>query len=219
MKKEILFGIPIHCIKIDPKSYNKKQIIKIIKHNYKINKFRDKGYDQGESNIHHSYHDLDNKEFKNIDYRGVGLMDVYDKVFKTFANDILKHKKHFLYKYDIVNYTAMQKDQFMTSHQHLPSADFSAIHYIQFDEKKHTPTAFINTHDFSSYLEYIRTTFIKCCDDNNLDNSYLFPRYKYSAKEDEMIIFPSCLKHEIPRQPYNLNKLRITIASNLTIKQ
>ena len=143
MKKEILFGIPIHCIKIDPKSYNKKQIIKIIKHNYKINKFRDKGYDQGESNIHHSYHDLDNKKFKNIDYRGVGLMDVYDKVFKTFANDILKHKKRFLYKYDIVNYTAMQQNQFMTSHQHLPSADFSAIHYIQFDEKKHTPTAFI----------------------------------------------------------------------------
>jgi len=217
MRKEVLFGLPVYRIRIDPKSYDKKTIIKTIKENYKKAKYRNKYYDNEESNIHHSFKDLDNKKFKNIDYKKVGLLDIYNDIYKKFTNSILEKSKPFSYQYHIVNYTALKENQFMTSHQHLPSADFSAVHYIQFDDKKHTPTCFVNTHDFGSYLEYIRKPFVGCCNTKHLDNSYLFPRFRYAVKEDDMIIFPSCLRHDIPKQPENLDKLRITIVSNLTV--
>jgi len=217
MKKEILFGLPVHRMRIDPKSYDKKTIIKTVKENYKKAKYRNKYYDNEESDMHHSFKDLKNKKFKNIDYKKVGLLNIYNDVYKNFTNHTLKKSKHFSYKYHIVNYTALQENQFMTSHQHLPSADFSAVHYIQLDEKKHVPTSFINTHDFGNYLEYMRKSFFECCDSKDLENSYMFPKFKLLVKEDDMIIFPSCLRHEIPKQNENTDKIRITISSNLTV--
>src|SRR6056300_1364699 len=126
INKDILFGLPIYTIHIDPKSYNKISLLKTIENNYNISNQRNKFC---ESDLHHSYNDGNDERFEKIDYEKIGLTKIYNNIFDDFCNKTLKTLKRFDYFYEIVNYTASKSKQFMRPHHHLPDYDFAIVHY------------------------------------------------------------------------------------------
>ena len=141
-EKTIIFGCPIYIIKVDPNSYDKQSLLKTIESNYSKDSYRNK-FDKDQSNLHHSFSDELNPKFEKVDYNKVGLVDVYKKIFDNFCNNTLKTKDRFSYEYKIENYTASNKNQYFRSHHHLPTADFSSVHYIKFDKAQHEKTNFL----------------------------------------------------------------------------
>jgi hypothetical protein len=53
-------------------------------------------------------------------------------------------------------------------------------------------------------------------DRSNLSNSYLYGDFEYPAVEDDMIIFPATLQHEVPVQK-ETDELRIVIVTNIKL--
>lgn len=212
-----LFALPIYCLKVDPNSYDKQSIIDIVNHNYEIDNHRNKHEKFG--NLHHSYDDEKNIDYKEMKYLENGLNKVYDNIFEEFANKCLKMNKAFSYEYSFQNYTASKKSQYMVPHQHLPTCDFASVHYIQFEKGIHNPTNFHNMNEFVPYLNFVRPDMYNSAHSKHIDNSYLFDYYELDIEEDDMIIFPSCLRHEILPQKEQSDKIRITVATNISIKE
>lgn len=213
-----LFAIPIYRLKVDPNSYDKKSIIDTINYNYKIDEYRNTdGAIWG--NLHHNYKDYENLNFKKINYNESGLINVYNNIMNEFTHHCLNMKKPFNYDYSFENYTATKKTQFMNPHTHLPGCDFAAVHYVQFEKGVHNPTRFHNMNDFSNYIRDIRPDMHKLISNEGVLNSYHFEYYNFDVEEDDMIIFPSFLKHEVPYQKKECDKIRMTLALNIRIKE
>ena len=102
----------------------------------------------------------------------------------------------------------------MRKHWHMPSADFSCIHYLQFDEE-HSPTVFYNPGDNKarSYTA-IRPKMADTLDMEHDSNLGYAEATSPVFKEDDMIIFPGYLDHEIPPAKYQYKRNRITIANS-----
>ena len=77
-------------------------------------------------------------------------------------------------------------------------------------------TNFRNPAKFASYVKYIRPELIDILDGNPSDNSYLWDNYRVPVKEDDMIIFPAALDHEVQIQGPT-KEPRITISTNIKI--
>lgn len=223
-QKNFLFASPIYKIKIDPNSYDKEKIINDIKYNKNLSGSRCDEHQTlgGGHDIHHSYQDFDNENFKNINYKK--LETVYVEVFdKFFSEEIYttdpspdKKKKSFDYQFMIVNYSCMTEGQSMPVHAHI-SSDFSTIHYLNFDKKEHVPTCFYNPSCYTEFLQNLQPDLTKILS-NNQENSYLWHFYHMPVEEDDMLIFPGPLKHEVFRQPPTKTKEpRIMISSNISI--
>jgi len=209
----LLFGIPIYKTKIDPSLYDKEKIVSIIKKNYSLGP-RNK-LDQRNTNVHMSFADESNSKFESIDY--TKLKKVYDNVFNDFVKNLkLNYEGTINCVYDILNYTASNKDGYMNFHNHLPDDDFSCVHYLQLD-KHQLGTKFKNTHNFSNYFKFIRPNMYKSMNNADKINSYAYGDYTLTVEEDDMIIFPSIAEHGINKLDKLSDKLRITIATNLRL--
>jgi len=219
--KEIksLFQHNIFKYKINPNLYNKKNIVETINHNF--SKQRDRNYFDNKnlksSNLHHSYNDIENNKLPSPDYSS--LLTIYENVFKQLYSNInFKPGVKLNYCFEIVNYTCTNKNQFMRKHCHLPSSDFSSIHYLQFD-KEHSPTLFYNPGaQIAKSYGLVKTKFV---DNLNFDAFSNLGYLEYAApkfEEDDMIIFPSYLEHEIPQAKKQYKRNRITIITNTWIK-
>ena len=68
-------------------------------------------------------------------------------------------------------------------------------------------------------MRYVRPDLYNVVNHKEEENSYLYRIYHSKPKEDEMIIFPACLEHEIPRQKKDTDNLRVTVACNLRIQK
>ena len=68
INETILFGCPIYKIKVDPTTYDKESLLKIIINNYSKNEYRNK-FDNDKRNLHHSFLDDANNDFKKVDYQ------------------------------------------------------------------------------------------------------------------------------------------------------
>ena len=220
--KHDLFSLPIFKVKIDPNSYDKKSFLETVKTNYEIDPTRCNHFPENDEfgNLHHSYADTENKNFKQVDYQGFGISYIYDSVFKSFTSELKTIPgTYFGYDWTLENYTAINdRFQYMKPHQHLPESDFASVHYISFDKDVHKSTSFINQNTFSSYLRYIRPEYYGLMDKNSIENSYHYHQWFSNVEEDDMVIFPSCLQHEIPKQEKNSDKLRVTVSCNLSIR-
>ena len=216
MLKQI-FGFPVYIENINPNSYDKKKIIKDIEFNYKKDKHRDKWAEHfnnfNKSNLHHSYDDHDNLNFKSINYDK--LIPIYSKVFEKFFNN-LHLSKSFKFKFNIVNYTCMTSNQFMKGHYH-PEADFTAVHYIKFDKTIHKPTFFENSNTFSSYSYSLQPLLKNVLDQKSINNSWFFENYWLDINENDICITPALLFHSVPNQP-KTDSTRITIVSNIMVE-
>ena len=210
---EQLFGFPIYRSSIKSNSYNKKNIIKVIKENYLKSPTRNYWdvTSHNKSDIHHSLWDDENSNFKKPDYSS--LLPIYNNKIKKYLNE-LHLIKNINYSFQIVNYTCMTKGQKMRNHIHV-DCDFSGIHYICFDKKFNDSTLFINTQDHSKYLKHLRPNLRTYFNSAKTENSYLFEDFKFATKEDDIIIFPSMLEHSVP--VVESEKERITIAFNIKI--
>ena len=212
IKLLLFFGLPVYKIKINPLLYNKKYYIKTIEKNYLLSSKRDK-LNLSNNNIHTSYSDNDNKKFIKIDW--INISKIYNNIFLEFTKS-LNLKENFKYDYNISSYVAKKNNQSMVAHQHLPNCDFSCVHYIKYP-KGSSPIKFINTNNFANYIQFIRPDIYKLYDKLNLINSYMFSNFNFTPEEDDLIIFPSCLMHEVPQSESNTKDLRISIVTNLNI--
>ena len=216
--KTNLFSCPIYKIKIDPNLYDKEQIINDIKYNKSLKNTRNESRDNfGNCDIHHSYGDIDNVNFRPINYEK--LIDVYIEIFEKFFDKEIYSVKEFKFKFEIVNYSAVTEGQYLPSHNHLEKAgcDFSTVHYLNF-KKDHNLTSFFNPAIFAPFAKYIQPELKDMMDTQAPDNSYFWEYFDFPVEEDNMLIFPAALNHEIKAQRPT-KEPRITISSNIKIER
>ena len=204
-----LFGIPYYKYNIK----TPKSILDEIESNYKIsskrNNWDNKSYLQSET--HHSNRDRTNPKFKDINYNPI--TQSYIKVFNTFMKELNITCE---YKWTIANYTAMKSQQYMRAHDHMGDSDFTCIHYSKFNPKKHSTTTFYNSHQWVNSIKYVRPDYYNKIDIKDERTSYQLPYFQIPTKQDDLIITPSCVTHEVP--PFESDELRVTIVTNLSIK-
>jgi hypothetical protein len=210
-----IFGFPFYVDNIDGSLFDKKKIIKDIEYNYKKDKYRN-GWEDSKglisSNLHHSYSDLENLEFRKINYSK--LLPIYTKTITNFLNN-LKFKRPIVFKFNVVNYTCMTSSQHMKSHYH-PNSDFTAVHYIKYNNNIHKPTLFENS-DFSKFTGALRPSLNALLDPSDINHSWYYENYFLNVKEDDICITPSFLFHSVPKQP-KTDISRITIVLNISLE-
>ena len=206
----ILFGFPIHNVFINPNSYDKETIVSDIKKNYEIDGDRN---EWGSSKLHHPYGDWDNEKFIDINYNK--LKEVYQKTFDDFFKNHFKSTELFNYHWNIVNYTAIKTGQYMKAHTH-PEYDFSCTHYINFNPEKHSSLRFVNSSPTGLFGKEIMNEQYLIADRSHISNSYLYGDFDYPSLEDDMIIFPATLQHEVPVQK-ETDELRICVVTNIKL--
>jgi uncharacterized protein (TIGR02466 family) len=98
-------------------------------------------------------------------------------------------------------YNVYKNGQYQHKHKHSNGNNnfFSGVYYIQFNENEHSPTRFYNP--------YFEIDFDKV-------KNHLFFVYTPKIKENDLLIFPSDVGHDVSYQ-YS-SKLRITISFNVS---
>jgi hypothetical protein len=137
-----LFGLPTYRASLLNEKYNKEDLIKVVLKNYDKDKNRN-NWDKNSleySKIHHFLYDEANPFFDTPNFNL--LYPIYTKHITNFLNN-LKLKKKFNFNFQIVNYSCMTEGQHMKSHIHT-HCDFSAIHYLKFDENFNDSTLFFS---------------------------------------------------------------------------
>jgi hypothetical protein len=211
IKNNTLFGFPVMGTKIDQKSYDKKSIISTIEKNFKLNKKRNRWDKQ--SVLHHAYKDFDNPKYHKVNFDT--LLPVYEKVLgEMFKKMDLRSTYRFYF--NIINYTCLSKSNYMASHVH-PGVDFTAVHYIQFDKKYHTPTTYENHLPCIDYVDNITPKLTKILSNKHSTNSWACQDWSLDIEEDDFCFSPAYLKHRINPQ-VSKNKNRITSVLNIVLK-
>ena len=209
-----LFGLPILITSIDPNSYDKEKLLVTINENYKKQKIRDSWDKENnffQTDIHHSNMDESNKKLNKLDY--TNLVKCYHKPIETYISAITSSQK-VKYSFEIVNYSAVKHNSFMKPHTHM-DCDFAMVHYVSFDTQQHLSTIFLNPYFFSGFLRN-KSHVSKIIKKSDTNSSWAFEEWKYDVKENDIIIFPSSLKHYVRNK--DSEKLRVTIASNIHIE-
>ena len=222
---EHFFVFPIYKIRVDPNSYDKEKILNDIEYNKSLKNKRNDAHQAigHHSNIHHSYNDFNNEDFRIINYEK--LIEVYQKVFTDFFDNQLTTVQKFEWKFDIVNYSAMTEGQWLSSHSHLGyvshsghmTTAFACIHYLNF-KKEHSSTTFENPAKFAEFIQITQPELLGILDKSVPENSYLCETWEVPTGEDGMIIFPAALKHEVKLQGPT-KESRITISTNIEIRR
>jgi hypothetical protein len=206
-----IFGFPIFISSINENNFNKKELIYKIEENYKKNK--DRNLWDNRSYLHHSFEDNNNSDFTKITYEQ--LLPLYKEKIIEYLN-LFKFKKEIDFKFEIVNYTCMTGSQHMRSHHH-NNSDFSAVHYLKFNNKIHKPTVFENTNPYKEYIQYLRPKLNKCLDFTDISNSWATEDYYFEINENDICFSPSYLFHNVPIQPAT-DETRICIVLNIEIE-
>ena len=212
MKSDRLFGIPYAICDIDPTSYNKRELIRDIKSNYRKNPNRNKGpIGRPDDNIHHAYGDWDNPKYIKSNY--APLIQIYEKIIPNCLNKC-GLRDNFKFNFNLVNYSCMSEGSYMSLHHHA-MCDFVGLHYIQFDLETHIPTEYANEHPFSHYQAHLRPNIRELVGDD-VNSSMYFEYWRLPVKEDSFHIVPGFLRHHVPRQP-KCKKLRMVLIINIDI--
>ena len=210
-----LFACPIYKIRVDPNSYDKEEILKDIKYNKSLKNTRNDSHQNisGISDIHHSYNDHDNENFRIINYEK--LIGTYSEILQDFFNNEIHTTKKYRFNFDIVNYSAITEGQWMNAHNHIPD-DFATTHYLNF-KKDHIHTCFHNPINFTPFLKFIQPELYNILwNDEGGENSYFEENFYFPVEEDDMLIFPAALNHQIMTQ-WPTKEPRITISANIKI--
>ena len=213
--KTNLFSCPIYKIRINPNSYDKEKILNDIKYNKSLKNTRNDPHQNvgSPSDIHHSYKDHTNVNFKIINYKK--LIDVYLKILKEFFSKEIHTTKEFSFNFDIVNYLAMTEGQRLPRHTHVKNDDFATVHYLNFKDD-HKFTSFDNPVIFAPYAKHIQPELYNILNNMAIDNSYLQGGVEMSIEEDDILIFPGALNHKISAQGQT-KEPRITVSTNLEV--
>jgi hypothetical protein len=203
-----MFPTQIYKCKIDPKSYDKEKIIEEC-----TKKYDEKPYYNlwdNVSDLHHYHRDHMNMP----DIKSLGT--AYGQAIDDYMSKI---KGTFNYKWHVINLAVNSK--YMKLHDHFARKNgwqsmFGSTHYISYDKEYHTPTKFINPLVFAQYSDNIHDVM------NALHYDYANSAYWVDAdldvEEDDMIIFPSYLKHVVENGYRPGSKPRIVGVTNIDWK-
>jgi hypothetical protein len=218
MNKEIfpLFSSDVTRYKIDPNSYDKQGIIDTLTENYNKSPYRNK-FDKS-SNLHHTYNDRGNKDFKEVDPSSI--LPCYQKVLEDFLEGH-HFNKDIRWRYDVENITAMKGEQHMEKHAHVGinnehNSMFSCIHYIRYVPGQ-ARTIFVNplmTPTFS----FMYRDYTKKLDRTWPENSNYIDTFSIETQEDDFIIFPAYLEHYV-KPGENTEDLRMTSVINVYVER
>lgn len=212
--KKIVFGNPVWIEKVDPLLYDKQELISVINYNYNKAPTRNNWKGDNLSSLHHMYDDWDNKEFIKPDFES--LRPIYEKHVSNFFRET--NVKPCEYSIDIVNYTVINKDQYMSAHEHIADNTFAFVHYISFDRESHYPLVFHN--DFIGRKFIKNNNFADKFEKNNENFMIFLEKWAPYFNEDDIIIFPAWLSHSVENL-FNINKNtdknRICIVGNVTV--
>jgi hypothetical protein len=208
-----IFGIPIYSSKIPPELYNKNTIIDSISKNFAVDNNRNY-WDQTQnykSNLHHMSNNFEDSNFLKIDF---------EELYPLYQNEIINCLRQigfneiFECEIEICNYTCMKEGHYMKEHVH--TSDFVAVHYLQFDADKHSPTVFSNDQGYSSYINTLFPKLREKINSEKISNSWTSKYFNFPTKEDDFIIAPGILHHLVP--PFsNSDILRMTIVTNIKL--
>lgn len=221
MKIIPLFASNLYTYSIDPTTFDKQNIVSTIVDNYNRSPHRN-NWDVNNtgviSNLHHYYNDWDNNNFTHVDLSS--LVEVYKNNLQIFLNDI-GIGENLEFKFKINNITVYNDNsQFMNEHHHRVSNDslFSVIHYLQADETSN-PITFTNPSSFFIYPDVkLLNAITTSLSDPNVSDSMFFENWSIPVEEDQLIIFPSWLKHKVMPSNKTPTKHRIAIVTNIHIK-
>ena len=172
---------------------DKNELIKKIEQNYKKNP--NQTPEKWKCILHSSYKNGDNHILtdllKIIENKANEFLDTFDK------NSLILGE----YKFSDIWYNAYGKNQFQEPHNH-GGAIFSGCYYLKFNKNIHHQTMFYNP-NFN----------IDC---SKLENNPYFC-FEPDCEEDDIIFFPSFLKHGTKgiSDCVNIEDLRITISFNI----
>lgn len=217
---EYSFPVPVWKTKITKSDYDKNLILNQMLKNYDLDPMRNSWDSVMETSTksiwHHSNNDEHNEKnkFLEIDYVKSGLYKCLDLKIRDFFSQ-LNFKKSFKYFWQVTNYTVSDEGYFLTSHDH-GSDTFSSVLYIQFDKKNHPPTAFNNPYSSPHLIRWLQKDFYDAVDEKNNLFGYLHDTWSLNTEEDDYIIFPGHVKHEVPTVGKS-NKKRVTISCNIKV--
>lgn len=202
-----MFDLPVKQYSLNPLSYNKEEIISCIENNFNKDPIRNAKPCMG--SLHQSLYDTnDGYETPNYEL----IKPIYAKAIDRYLTDLNLIGCKF--NFYIANYTCISEHTNMRSHFHT-EADFSAVHYIQYDKKIHSSTRFNNPFVWNDYKKFVRPklhTFLP----NQIENSWFYDWWECEVEEDDIVFFPALLKHEITTQKKS-DKYRISIALNIEL--
>jgi hypothetical protein len=189
-----LFGFPIYKKSLKNEDYDRDGLLDTIQKNYDKDNNRNK-WATGFTDMHHSVCDDDNTTFEKPNYQT--LLPLYNNCISEYLNSF-KLKNPVKYNFRIVNYTCMTNGQYMEPHVH-SNADFTGVHYIQYDSDVNNSTTFDNSNDYAKFISTLRPSLIKNFDENTPENSFLFRNIKLDTNQDDVVIFPAVLTHSISK--------------------
>jgi uncharacterized protein (TIGR02466 family) len=206
-----IFGFPTFISSLKDDKFDRKGIISSIEKNYNIDKKRN-CWDEG--NLHHSLFDeKNNNRFNKVDFKS--LIPIYHKHIIEFT-DRLDWDRPPKYTFEIVNYTCMNEGGSMPFHVH-KKCDFSAVRYLQYDSTKNNSTRFLNPQTYlPDYIEAQHPSMKKLLNSHHNVNSFLLKDWMFKVWQDDLIIFPAFLRHDVP-EIKQTNKLRMTISFNISL--
>jgi hypothetical protein len=166
--------------------------------------------------LHNNYNDWDNEQFNPIDHSS--LVPVYQNLIDEFIRTV-KFGKNYQYKWNFVNFSINTEK--MTEHDHFWNFGeshnmFSCCHYISFDNNFHMPTQFINSSPINHFSQATEP-FRKVLSGSEIENSIYYTKWSIDTNEDDFIIFPSYLKHEVATQKFKTDYPRVMAVLNIEI--
>lgn len=209
-----LFPSCIYRYHIDPSKYDKEQIVNSVISNYE--KSPERNYWSRGSNLHHYYNDWNNETYDKVDLSSV--LNCYNGLVYSFLES-LNLKNQVNWNYSIQNITVYKRpDHFMEEHDHYgDDVVFSAVHYIKKNEKDSGLT-FTNPLIVGQFPAIQTMKWAARNLDSSIEqNSAFFKEWTIQPKEDEMIIFPSYLKHKVIQSGNTDSDYRIAIALNIKV--
>ena len=208
-----IFGFPIYKSLIAPYKFDKQNIVNDILSNYNLNKNRN-NWNAGDylnSELHQSNSDENNPNFKKINFSKI--LPLYEEKTKEYLN-FFNFTKDADFEVKVINYTCMTSSQYLQSHVH-QDCDFTAVHYIKFNENLHSPTVYENKNFLTQFINKINPGLYKSLDKKNILNSWCFEHFSIPVMENDICFIPSCLNHFVPKQ--KSEETRITIAMDIRI--
>jgi uncharacterized protein (TIGR02466 family) len=208
LEKIDLFSTPVWKCKIDPMSYNKQELIDSITHNYDLQPSRNINVPDFEASSHNYYKDWNNPKYKKLN------LSLLEKIYNELMLKLLdQHNfvKDIRYRYEIVNIQASKKNQNIGLHDH-PNSFYSSVHYLKLDDD-HKRTRFFNPLIIGQYISTLYDT--KKLMNIDIQNSNYFNNWIIPVEEDDMVFFPSYLKHSVDNE--TSDELRISVSCNLSL--
>ncbi len=208
-----LFPTPVWRTKIEKTEYDKDKIVEEILYNFNLDPKRN-NWGNKSSIWHHSYNDVKNSNFKEISYKESGLIDRINEKMQEFVS-LLNLKNPVNYNFEITNYTVAKEGYFMANHAH-HGDDFTSVLYLKYDKKTHPSTRIMNPSNDSVYLKRLQPLLFDSSNHQSLDFSYFHEFFHIETEEDDLIVFPSHIMHQVPLVR-KTDTPRITISINMRL--